>query len=129
MTRAPSPLADLFAECDGHGIRLMLADDGGLTIDAPRDVLTCDLLRRLKAQKRELLKRLRQPSYFDVDDAPHPAPTVKTPATKTVCRCGSTVWRDVPIHNGRSIRRDCGRCRRFIEFLVWYGMDTLRNEQ
>jgi hypothetical protein len=37
------------------------------------------------------------------------------------CRCGSTTWRDVPIHGGQSLRRDCAACRRFIKFAVWYG--------
>jgi hypothetical protein len=37
-----------------------------------------------------------------------------------VCRCGSTTWRDVPIHDGRSTQRDCTRCRRFIDFTRWY---------
>ncbi|MBN2024923.1 MAG: hypothetical protein JW809_19255 [Pirellulales bacterium] len=38
-----------------------------------------------------------------------------------VCRCGSTTWRDVPIHNGQSVRRDCARCGRFLDFPRWYG--------
>ena len=59
MTGTPSTLADLLAECDAHGIRLLPADDGGLTIDAPQDALTPDLLDRLKAHKAELLAMLR----------------------------------------------------------------------
>lgn len=60
-----------------------------------------------------------------------PAPPVAStdaPATSAepVCRCGSTTWRDVPIHGGQSIRRDCGQCQRFIEFPVWYGQTTLQ---
>ena len=63
-----------------------------------------------------------------------PAPTVATsdaPAksTKAVCRCGSTTWQDVSIHGGQSVRRDCGRCGRFLDFTIWYNKDTLRNEQ
>ncbi len=38
------------------------------------------------------------------------------------CRnCGSTEFADIPIHNGRSVRRDCANCKRFIDFPVWYG--------
>lgn len=36
-------------------------------------------------------------------------------------RCGLTETIDVPIHGGQSLRRDCARCGRFIEFPVWYG--------
>ena len=127
MSGAPSPLAELLADCDAHGIRLLLADDGGLTIDAPQDALTPDLLDRLKAHKAELLKLLLRASGFDIDSAPdaEPAPIIDpATTTKTVCRCGSTTWRDVPIHGGQSKRRNCGRCRRFIEFPIWYGKDT-----
>lgn len=157
MTRAPSPLADLLAECDAHGIRLLLDDDGGLTIDAPQDALTPDRMDRLKAHKGELLTLLRQPADFDVDSAPNtePAPVTEkrthrmppelrgrvgatldtcpiigsTSTTGHICRCGSTTWRDVPIHDGRSVRRDCGRCGRFIKFPIWYGNGTLQNEK
>jgi len=53
-----------------------------------------------------------------------PAPPVATrgaPAkpAKPGCRCGGTTWRDVPIHGGRSVRRDCGRCGRFLEWQQW----------
>lgn len=49
------------------------------------------------------------------------ASDAKAKPTKPVCRCGSTVWRDVPIHGGQSIRRDCARCSRFVGFTVWHG--------
>ncbi len=152
MSRAPSPLADLLAECDAHGIRLLLADDGGLTIDAPQDAVTPNLLDRLKAHKGELLTMLGSALGFDVNSAPDAEPAPETekrthrmppelrrpvgatldtcpithPATTTeqICRCGSTTWRNVPIHEGQSIRRDCRRCGRFICFPIWYGKDT-----
>jgi hypothetical protein len=49
-------LTDLLAECEAHGIRLTLAGDGGLAIDAPQNALTPDLLDWLKSHKAELLK-------------------------------------------------------------------------
>jgi len=118
MIGTPSMLADLLAECDAHGVRLLLAGDGGLTIDAPHEALTPDLLGRLKAHKAELLALLR----------PAPATDAPTIRAKAVCRCGGTTWQDVPIHGGQSVRRDCGRCRRFINFPVWHGKTTLQNE-
>jgi len=59
-------------------------------------------------------------------EPPTPVVTDDTTAkpTKPVCRCGSITWRDVPIHGGRSTRRDCARCGRFISFPVWYGKTT-----
>ena len=40
-------------------------------------------------------------------------------------RCGSTSYRDIAIHAGRSTRRDCGHCGRFIRFVLWYGRPLL----
>jgi len=36
-------------------------------------------------------------------------------------RCGSSGWVDVPIHDSRSLRRDCSRCGRVVGFAVWHG--------
>jgi hypothetical protein len=107
--------ADLLAECEALGIRLSPASNGDLTVRGPKHALTGDLIERLKGLKVELLTLL----------AP---PTDRRPLGKAICRCGSPAWRDVPIHGGRSLRRDCGRCGRFISFPVWHGQDTLRKE-
>jgi hypothetical protein len=38
------------------------------------------------------------------------------------CRfCKSDKWKDVSIHGGQSIRRDCARCDQFGGHVVWYG--------
>ena len=52
-------LPELLADCDARNIRLAATGDGGLTIDAPQDALTPDLMGRLKAHKGELLAILR----------------------------------------------------------------------
>lgn len=59
-----------------------------------------------------------------------PVATSDAPAksTQEVCRCGSTTWCDVTIHGGQSVRRDCSRCGRFLDFPVWYGQDALHYE-
>jgi hypothetical protein len=116
-------LADLLADCDAHGIRLLVASDGVLTIDAPQDTLTPDLMGRLKAHKAELLALLR-PTPEEAQLAPTGDASPKV--TKPVCRCGSTTWSDVPIHDGQSVRRDCDRCGRFLDFPIWRGKDTLQ---
>jgi len=128
MTGAP---IDLLAECEARGIRLTPAGDGGLSIDAPRDALTPDLLGRLKAHKADLLAMLR-PAPEPIPALPVAAQEAPAKPTKAVCRCGSTTWRDVVLrhapHNGTTVRRDCGRCGRFMEFPVWYGKDTRQKE-
>jgi len=35
--------------------------------------------------------------------------------------CGSTEYRDVPIHDGQSTRRDCADCGRTCGFPSWFG--------
>jgi len=191
MSGTDSTLAELLADCDDHGIRLLPAGDGGLAIDAPRDALTPELTGRLKAHKGELLALLRpQPCpvcssalawrlpggavrcAVCLEDAGEPTPqgatllllvdwpkvphwvdyesertkveaerlaTIEGGAlrealptakpTRPVCRCGSTSWRDVPIHGGQSVRRDCGRCGRFVDFPVWHGIETLQKDK
>ena len=122
--------AQLLADLERRGIRLDA--DGERLLFHPRSALTPDLLDRLKAHKAELLTLILRGSIFDIDSAPDagPAPNIDhATATKTMCRCGSTTWCDVPIHDGQSKRRDCGRCRRFIEFPIWYGKDTGHNGQ
>jgi hypothetical protein len=116
-----SALAALLADCEARGIRLHPVGNDGLTIDAPQDTLTADLLGRLKTHKAELLDLL-QPKPEVVEPALWGSDQAK--AVKPICRCGSTVWRDVPIHNGQSVRRDCGRCGRFFAFPIWYGNNT-----
>jgi hypothetical protein len=111
-------VARLGVRLEAHGDRLRYH---------PRSAVTPDLAERMKAHKAELLVLLRPMPH--AVPAP-PAATIDAPAMppQTVCRCGSTRWRDVPIHGGQSVRHDCGRCGRFIDFPVWYGNDTLRNE-
>jgi hypothetical protein len=113
-------LTDLLAECEAQGIRLLPADRGGLTIDAPHDALTPELTERLRRHKAELVAQLRPKYSLE--------PRRAAPATpkKSICRCGSTTWADVPIHDGQSTRRDCAGCGRFIDFARWYGADALQ---
>jgi len=93
-------LADLLVECDARDIRLFPAGDTELTIEAPEGELTADLIERLKAHKADLLAMLGTSPEVAQGQ---PVATCDAPAkrTKPVCRCGSTTWRDVPIHGGR----------------------------
>lgn len=128
MTTLHSTVPKLLADCNALGIRLLAASDGELTIDAPHDALTPERLERMKVHKAELLTLMRLSP--DAAIAP-PVAILDAPArlTTPVCRCGSSHYRDVPIHRGQSIRRDCARCGRFIDFPVWYGIDAFHREQ
>ncbi len=119
-----SALADLLSDCDTQGIRLLPAGESDLTIDAPPDALTPDLLKRLKTHKSELLATLR-PKPNVVRDRATKRTSDGIVMSRRACRCGSWEARDVLIHDGKSVRRDCARCGRFLEFPVWYGKDTL----
>jgi hypothetical protein len=115
--------AELLTDLGRLGIRLEA--DGERLLYYPRSALTPDLLARLKAHKADVLALLRP-----APEASPALPVVTSDApAKPVCRCGSTTWRDVPIHGGQSVRRDCGRCGRFLDFPVWYGKHTGHNGQ
>jgi len=93
----------------------------------PRGKVTSDLPARLKAHKADLPAMLRPAA----SESPKPGADAQRAAQKPtgpVCRCGSTIWRDVPIHGGQSVRRECGCCGQFLEFPVWYGKTTLQHE-
>ena len=50
------------------------------------------------------------------------APAGEAPTEVEVCpKCGGRRFVDVPIGGGRSVRRDCARCKAFIQFVVWNG--------
>jgi len=106
--------AELLLDLGRVGIRLEA--DGERLRYCPRSAMTPDLLGRLKAHKVELLALLRPVPIVKAQ----PMPPVK-PMAKAVCRCGSSTWRDVPSHNGQSVRRDCAGCGRFLDFPVWHG--------
>ncbi len=128
MSSAPTIPAALLMECEQRDIRLAPRSDGGLEVDAPRNALTSDVLERLRTNKAALLAMLRQ--MLDTAPDAHTTRTaVVTTPTNPVCRCGSTTWRDFPIHGGQSVRRDCERCGRFIDFPIWHGRVTFLNEQ
>ena len=138
--------AELLLELSSLGVRLQARDDRPRY--SPKSGVTAELSEQLKAHKVEVLALLRPVAApmpartelglnspkADANDRPavigdtSPNPAMTAEAAVAACRCGATAWRDVPIHGGQSIRRDCGGCGRFIDFPIWYGNDTLQNE-
>jgi hypothetical protein len=43
------------------------------------------------------------------------------PAEPHCPKCLATEFRDLPIHGGQSVRRDCAMCGRFVAFPIWCG--------
>jgi hypothetical protein len=118
-----NPVSQLLTTCDSLGIRLLPDVDGGLSIDAPQDALTPELLQQLVVAKVDLL------AHLAAEQLQTETPTSATAAAIAVCRCGSTTWQDVPIHDGRSTRRDCARCARFVDFSRWYDAVALQDAE
>lgn len=82
-------------------------DGNNLRMRAPEKVFTPEMDAAISTHKREIISLLQT-------EAPI--------GSGAFCdRCGPTDYRDVPIHGGRSVRRDCLHCGRFIDFPVWYG--------
>lgn len=63
---------------------------------------------------------LRLPSDRNLTPVDHRSASKDCPLTRCD-RCGSTDYRDVTIHGGRSTRRDCGQCNRFMGWPKWDG--------
>lgn len=78
---------------------------------------------KTRDQSRDKIGDGPAPKPIDSMDRPPVFHWRRPPATRRGCcpRCGYREYRDVPIHGGRSIRRDCARCERFLCFPVWYG--------
>ena len=85
MTSPTPTLAELVKDCDAHGIRMLQAGDGALTIDAPEGVLTPDLIAQMKEHKVALLTLLR-PTAEVTTVLPTASRDSPTKTTKPVCR-------------------------------------------
>lgn len=96
VTDLLADVARLGIKLEAHGDRLRYC---------PRSAVTPELIEHLTAHKAELLAMLPTPRM-----APDSLPKPEAPAVP-VCRCGSTSWRDVPIHGGQSLRRDVSGAR------------------
>jgi hypothetical protein len=89
---------DLLGPLHAAGVRFSLRGIH-LAVDAPPGVLTADHISLIREHREELLDAMRLQGPCD--------------------SCGSTCFRDKPIHSGRSMRRDCAACGKTWGFPVW----------
>src|SRR6187431_2025216 len=75
----------------------------------PSELLSAEELLAVREHKAALIE-LVQNSKPTTSKGMDALACIAPPAAKPVCPCGSTEWGDVPIHDGRSVRRDCARC-------------------
>lgn len=128
-------LASLLAD---HGVELRVTAGGELQLRDPRGSLTADdraLVHHYRAPLADWLERGPDDGNTTGDDLspddelPHgavahvPGLLMREPCN----RCGNATGGDVPIHQGRSTRRDCARCGRTMGFPVWYGATSPSN--
>ena len=131
----------LLDELEDRAIELKI--DGDRIRYRPKSSMTPELLEQVKVHKPELLSILNANDHV-VDKAYHKAidrlqhedyfseqnafleqcrgafTSIISEGQQVVCdRCGSNDFVDVSIHEGRSTRRDCAKCDKFIEFPTW----------
>jgi hypothetical protein len=142
-----SIVTPLLAALADAGVMLALKDGGtSLECDAPEGVLTPGLLAVIRGNKPAIIAALGGDAKIARHDTPtRPAGPLEYFAAEVVeplplhvgglltappaarhppgaCdRCGGISFRDTPIHDGASTRRDCAKCGRFISFPLWYG--------
>ena len=103
---------ELLNDVQARGIQLV-AEEGRLRF-RPRAAVTPELLETIKQHKAELLALLAG------DAVPDDAEEQAKPTGKPRCpSCFCERVRDVPIHRGESVRRDCRKCGRFLAFVTW----------
>lgn len=101
MTLSPGgrhQVDDLLAKLAAADVRLSVRGIR-IALDAPNEALTPELIDSIKEHHAALREHLQ----------------LHGPCL----RCGSEEHIDVPIHGGRSIRRDCARCHQTKGFSVW----------
>jgi TubC N-terminal docking domain len=140
-------LAHLGIRLDAYGDRLRYSPKSAMTPDLVAQLrdnkaeLLAMLCRDDVGADAEVDVRTVDPSElgadrWPIDTIPSPAPqpqesrsgrqvarTLPRSSIEACDRCGSTKWRDVSIHARESIRRDCAKCGRFIDFPRWHGVD------
>jgi hypothetical protein len=108
---------DILHELARLGVRIENDGEAPLRIVAPKGRLTDSLKAAIRKNLQELHRELSKPAQAIVV---HSLANQEPDGPKCT-RCGSTDRVEVPIHAGRSIRRDCGKCGFPCGHSVWYG--------
>ncbi len=128
-----STVVQLIARCKEKDVWLDVGNNGKIIVNAPERALTVELLDQIRARKADLIELLSHSTSISVEEQASEVLNSRQGTTKKpepLCRCGGTTWNDVLIHGGQSVRRDCGKCGRFLDFPIWYGKTiTLLYEQ
>lgn len=106
-------LSELVSTLTASGVHLEINDDR-LRVEAKPGILTPELVAALKCHKKPLLAMLRS------EGLPGCNPFADIRQLDQCDRCRAKNYIDVPIHDGRSIRRDCANCHRFMGWPRWY---------
>lgn len=134
---AMAVLAGLLAD---RGVELRVTPGGELQLRDRAGRLTDDDRATVRYYRGALADLLTKPVEIDAPDEngePHNAESGKSgnikrdrrreesasigPVAPRCDRCGATEFAEVLIHEGASVRRDCGQCGRTWGFPVWYG--------
>ncbi|MCO6043645.1 helicase RepA family protein [Aeoliella sp. ICT_H6.2] len=112
------------AEADGIANRTLDRARGKLQVKAEPDGFGGPWVWRLPDDHSTECANVAPESteYAKEDALAHTGDTVAHSdgsALHACSHCGSTDLREVPIHDGRSIRRDCSRCSKMVDFPVW----------
>jgi hypothetical protein len=134
----------LLADLRSRGVALTQVD-GDIQVQSPVGELSEADIQVLRDLKSELIDLLVVPSRWneyhdaiahafanpstreeigplwmtDPDGWPGSRPKAAKPTPGICPRCGSDHFKDVPIHGGKSIRRDCAKCGKFLTFSRW----------
>ena len=105
--------AQLLSDLVSRGIELRVRGDN--LCFRPAERLNSADIESIRRHKVPLLRLLRAEGAVYRNPAADPRPHL------TCDRCEATDYRETPIHDGQSLRRDCARCHRFLGWPCWYG--------
>jgi hypothetical protein len=127
--RLPSA-SEVVSLCRELHIRFAMADGRPVLRPDRKNHAIATLIARLIGREpwRSQVISIAELGPNDVTQQTTPPAAATVPASEsqqvTPCKCGSREYRDTPIHEGQSMRRECARCHRIVGFPIWHGKAT-----